>query len=363
MKCFQDNLFKGFLLNSIGEGYNTLASLDEHLSGGVFDYKFEIYDIETSKFVHIHFKENYSKYDGIRRELQYLRGAYFIKMYGDKKPFFYELTEKGKIHAKNPFINKNFKNEEWSTSVRETIKVILEDDEKIEELSEKKRIEKCKSCRDAKPNTSKSKTKNTARPIKNIIKVELKNGDIREIEMTKDGEIMELEELKKALILSGKSPNAPSTILTLQNENEELRKLLGKSGIELGKANTKLERKDRKNEKTMQRQYYRHEIAEAYWADENGNAYPLSQEFFDLWGGDYMAVVLEKVLEFGQIFEAGKVDVLSRGSEMYQRRKKFIRRELVGDEIYQQGFYIQEIKSSGIIIDSDNMIAPKLLKW
>jgi len=369
-KTLRDNLFKGFVLNSISEGYNTLASLDERLSGGVFDYKFEFYDIETSKFVIIHFKENFNKYDGIRRELQYLRSTEFIKMYGDKKPFFYKLSKKGKIHSKNPFINKNFKSEAWSTSVISTVKAILEDDEKIEELSEKKRIAKCKSCKSMNPKPSKQPstpspkmTKKQMNARKKSIKMPDAEGNVHEISVNKNLDDNFVKTLQEMIDYNGKIDAQASTVLCLQNENAELRKLVGKAGVELVKANNKIENSARKSKKSMQRQYSRQEIAQAYWADENGNAYPLSQEFFDLWGGDYMVVVLEKVLEFGQIFEAGKVDVLSKGSEMYQRRKRYIQRELVGNEINQQGFYIQEIKPSGIIIDSYNMIAPKLLKW
>lgn len=370
-KTLRDNLFKGFLLNSIGCGYNTLASLDERLSNGVFDYKFEFYDIETSKFVYIQFKDNYDKYDGIRRELQYLRSANYIKMCGDKKPFFYKLLKKGIIHSKNPFINKNFKSEAWSTSVISTVKAILEDDEQIEELSEKKRIEKCKSCKSMNPKPSKQPstppsskmTKKQMNTRNKRIKVPDADGNINEISVNKNLDDNFIKTLQEMIDYNGKIDAQASIVMNLQNENAELRNLVGKAGVELVKANTKLERKDRKNEKSMERQYSRQEIAQGYWADENGNAYPLSQEFFDLWGGVYMVVVLEKILELGQIFEAGKVDVLSKGSEMYRRRKKYIRRELVGDEICQQGLYIQEIKSSGIIIDSYNMIAPKLLKW
>lgn len=369
VKTLKDNLFKGFVLNSISEGYNSLASLDKRLSGGVFDYKFKFYDVETSKFVDIHFKDNYDKYDGIRRELQYLRSANFIKMCGDKKPFFYKLTKKGKIH-KNPFINKNFKSEAWSTSVISTVKAILEDDEQIEELSEKKRIAKCKSCKSMKPKPSKQPstppskmTKKQMNARKKSIKVPDADGNVHEISVNKNMDDNFIKTLQEMIDFEGKIDAQASTVLCLQNENAELKKLVGKAGVELVKANNKIENNARKSKKTMERQYSRQEIAEAYWADENGNAYPLDQEFFDLWGGDYLVVVLEKVLELGQIFEAGKVDLLSKGSEMYQRRKRYIRRELVRDEIYQQGLYIQEIKSSGIIITSNNMIAPKLLKW
>ena len=360
-KQVPDRILKGMVLKTIFESASLLTSREIHnyVSSNTFHFK----SPELNKFGRPLFSGNYTydNLDSIRKELTFCRRAGYVKKVGEKRPFLFALTDEGKLHAVDPFVKYRVKQERMIQQSFKYAESILKNNEKVDELAEKKRIAKCKTCRDAKPRAQTAK--NTARPVKNIIKVEMKNGDVKEIEMTKDGEVRELEDLKKALILSGKSPNAPSTILTLQNENAELRNLVGKAGVELVKANTKLERKDRKNEKTLQRQYSREEIAQGYWADENGNAYPLSQEFFSLWGGDYMVVVFEKILELGQIFEAGKVDVLSKGSEMYQRRKKFIRRELVGDEIYQQGFYIQEIKSSGIIIDSENMIAPKLLKW
>jgi len=362
-KQVPDRVLKGMILKTIlkSTGLLTSQEIHDYVSSNTFYFE----SSELNKFGRPLFSGNYS-YDNlhsIRTELTYCRRAGYLKKVGEKRPFLFELTDEGILHAKDPFVKYRVKQERMIEQSFKYAESILKNDEKVDELAEKKRVEKCKSCRDAKPRASKSKAKNTVRPVKNIIKVEMKNGDIKEIEVTKEGEVKELEELKKALIMGGKSPNAPSTILTLQNENAELRKLVGRAGVELVKANNKIENNARKSKKTMQRQYSREEIAEAYWADENGNAYPLSQEFFDLWGGDYMVVVLEKVLELGQIFEAGKCDILSKGSEMYQRRKKYIRRELVGDEIYQQGLYIQEIKSSGIIIDSYNMIAPKLLKW
>ena len=362
-KQVPDRILKGMTLRAIfeSEGLLTSQEIHDYISANSFHFE----SPELNKFGKPLFSGHYTinNLHSIRAELTYCRRAGYVKKVGEKRPFCFALTDEGILHANDPFVKYRIKQKKMIEQSFKYAESILKNDEKVAELAEKKRIEKCKSCRDAKPKANKSKTNNTVRPVKNVIKVELNNGDIKEIEMTKEGNVKELEYLKKALILSGKSPDAPSTILTLQNENAELRKLVGRAGVELVKANTKIENNAQKSKKCLQRQYSRQEIAEAYWADENGNAYPLSQEFFDLWGGDYMVVVLEKVLELGQIFEAGKCDILSKGSEMYQRRKRYIRRELVGDEIYQQGIYIQEIKQSGIIINSENMIAPKLLKW
>jgi len=347
-KQVPDRVLKGMTLQTILKSANLLSSQEIH------DY------ISTHTFL-----------DSIRKELTYCRQAGYVKKVGQKRPFLFSLTDEGKLHAVDPFVKYRIKQEKMIEQSFIYAESILKNDEKVDKLAEKKIVEKCKSCRDAKPKASKSKastpspkmTKKQMNARKKSIKVPDAEGNINEISVNKNLDDNFIKTLQEMIDYNGKIDENASTVLCLQNENAELRKLVGKAGVELVKANNKIENSARKSKKTMQRQYSRQEIAQAYWADENRNAYPLSQEFFDLWGGDYMVVVLEKILEFGEIFEAGKVDVLSKGSEMYQRRKKYIRRELVGDEIYQQGLYIQEIKPSGIIIDSYNMVAPKLLKW
>ena len=370
-KKVPDRVLKGMILKTIFESEVLLTSQEIHdyVSSNTFHFE----SPELNKFGKPLFSGHYlyNNLDSIRKELTYCRRAGYVKKVGEKRPFHFSLTDEGKLHAVDPFIKYRIKQERMIEQSFKYAERILKNDEKVAELAEKKRIEKCKSCRDAKPKTSKSKastppskmTKKLMNARKKSIKVPDADGNINEISVNKNLDDNFIKTLQEMIDFEGKIDAQASTVLCLQNENAELRKLVGKAGVELFKANNKIENNARKSKKTMQRQYSREEIAEAYWADENGNAYPLSQEFFDLWGGDYLVVVLEKILELGQIFEAGKVDVLSKGSEMYQRRKRYIQRELVGDEIYQQALYIQEIKSSGIVIDSENMIAPKLLKW
>jgi len=370
-KQVPDRILKGMVLKTIFESEGLLTSQEIHDYISTHTFYFE--SPELNKFGKPLFSGNYSynNLHSLRKELTYCRRAGYVKKVGQKRPFLFELTDEGKIHADDPFVKYKVKQERMIEQSFKYAESILKNDEKVDELAEKKRIEKCKTCRDAKPKAPKSKpstpspkmTKKQMNARKKSIKVLDAEGNVHEISVNKNLDDNFIRTLQEMIDFEGKIDAHASTIMTLQNENAELRKLVGKAGVELFKANTKIENNARKSKKTMQRQFSRQEIAQAYWADENGNAYPLSQEFFELWGGDYMVVVLEKILEFGEIFEAGKVDVLSKGSEMYQRRKRYIQRELVGNAIYQQGLYIQEIKSSGIIIDSYNMIAPKLLKW
>jgi len=370
-KQVPDRILKGMILKTIFESDGLLTSREIHdyVSSNNFYFK----SPELDKFGRPQFSGNYSynNLHNLRTEITYCRRAGYLKRVGKKRPFSFALTNEGKLHAVDPFIKYRIKQEKMIEQSFIYAESILKNDEKVDELAEKKRVEKCKSCRDAKPKASKLKTSTPSSKMtkkqmnarKKSIKVPDADGNINEISVNMNLDDNFVKTLQEVIDYNGKIDAQASTVLCLQNENAELRNLVGKAGVELVKANTKLERKDRKNEKSMQRIYSREEIADAFWADENGNAWPLTQEFFDLWGGDYMVIVLEKILELGQIFEAGKCDIFSKGSEMYKRRKKYIRQELTGDQIYQQRLYIYEIKPSGIIINSENMIAPKLLKW
>jgi len=355
-KQVPDRVLKGMTLQTILKNTGVLTSreIHEYISSPTFYFE----SPELHKFGRPLFSGNYSYNNlySIRKELTYCRKAGYVKKVGEKRPFYFALTDEGMHHAKDPFVKYRIKQEKMIEQSFKYAQSILKNDEKVNELAEKKRVEKCKSCRDAKPKASKSKTKNTVRPVKNIIKVEMKNGDVKEIEMTKDGEIRELEELKKALIMSGKSPNAPSTILTLQNENAELRKLLGKSGIELGKAQEKLERKERKKEKDSIRNLDRLELAEHYYFNEMF----LDEVFFDYW--NYRVVMLERIMVWQELLHKGKIDVIGINSDEWTRRQEHINKVLTWEEIAYCQIRIVEIKNSGILIDSPGMIAPKNLR-
>ena len=356
-KKVPDRVLKGMILKTIFESKGLLTSQEIH--DYISSHTFYFESPELNKFGRPLFsgKYTYNNLYSIRKELTYCRRAGYVKKVGEKRPFLFELTDEGILHAKDPFVKYRVKQERMIEQSFKYAESILKNDEKVDGLAEKKRVEKCKTCRDAKSKALKSK--NTVRPIKNIIKVEMKNGDVKEIEMTREGEVRELEELKKALIMSGKSPNAPSTILTLQNENEELKKLLGHSGIELGKAQEKLERKERKKEKDLIRNLDRLELAEHYYV----NGLYLDEAFFDYWQGNYRAVLLERIMVWQELLHKGKIDIIGTNSDEWTRRQEHIKEVLTGEEIEYCQIRIVEIQNSGILIDSPGMIAPKTLRF
>jgi len=78
---------------------------------------------------------------------------------------------------------------------------------------------------------------------------------------------------------------------------------------------------------------------------------------------DYIIVILKKLLEFGQLVTHESIDIFSRGSDLYRRRKSRIKRILTGDEIAGCELVIIGTTESGVVIDSQYLEAEKTLKW
>ena len=166
-----DRILKGMILKTIfeSEGLLTSREIHDYVSSNTFYFE----SPELNKFGRPLFSGNYTfnNLHSIRTELTYCRRAGYVKKVGEKRPFLFELTDEGILHAKDPFVKYRIKQERMIEQSFKYAESILKNDEKVDELAEKKRIAKCKSCRDAKPRAEKSKAKNTVRPIKNIIKV------------------------------------------------------------------------------------------------------------------------------------------------------------------------------------------------
>ena len=126
----------------------------------------------------------------------------------------------------------------------------------------------------------------------------------------------------------------------------------------MGKAQEKLERKERKNEKDLIRNLGRLGLAEHYYA----NGLYLDEAFFDYWQGNYRVVILERIMVWQELLHKGKIDVIGTNSDEWTRRQGHIKEVLTGEEIQYCQIRIVEIKSSGVVIDSPGMIAPRTLR-
>lgn len=361
VKSVPDRILKGMILQTILTGENEgneLTSKEIHEFISTNEFYFESPETDRSGNPMFAGNYRYNNLPGLRRTLTYLRNAGYVTKKGSK-PFTFHLTAEGRLHAQDPFYKYNLKMQYTRNLANEIVTRTLANDEKVEELAEKKRIEKCKVCKFNRPPEVKRRpaTKNTVRPIKNIIKVEV-GDDIKEIEITPDGKVKELEELKASLVMNGNSPDTASTILTLQNKVEYLASALRKAGGQIVAKERQLDkeinRKARTDRKTQARRDSRLEIAQMYWG------YSLDAEFFKAWGGSLRVVEYRRTV--GREILERYFDIQSANSEI-MTRTGYAKGIVHPDAIIDLGIYIAEIVEGSIIVDSEYFRSPKRLKF
>jgi len=165
-----------------------------------------------------------------------------------------------------------------------------------------------------------------------------------------NGEIKELGELKNQL--KQVETNHTATIQAYENYIRELESALSYSDIE---AVNKYERNLTREEKKQMR----YALATEYW----NNGYFLDEHFFKQWKGDYIIAVLKKLMEFGQLVAPESIDVFSRKSDLYKRRKSRIKRIVAGQEIAGCEFFIKDFTDTGIVVSSPYFEEDKTLRW
>jgi len=285
-KSVPDRVLKGMILQTMlkaQEGLDTqLTSKEIHsvISNHQAGFFFE--SPETDKYGKPLFAGEYT-YDnlpGVRSALSYLKGAGYVSLYdrdrwGDlirlqqTQPYVWYLTPEGEIHANDTFYKLRHRLDIIEREIDEKVQHRLSNDEQVSYLADQKRIEMCKTCRDSKPPRQRLKARaNTVRPNRGKIGIQVKDDTIKEIEVTPEGDIKELEDLKKALVMKNGNVDVASTILNLQNTIEAQGKLLGKAGIEIGKLDTQLikekGRKTARSKKESIRKMGRLELAQYY---------------------------------------------------------------------------------------------------
>ena len=259
-----------------------LTSRDIHEYISTNEFYFE--SPETDQYGRPKFSGDYS-YDNLpalRRALVYCRHAGYISKHGDGKPFTFQLTTEGRLYSQDPFFKYNLKMAYMQKLVDEIVSRTLDNDEHVNELAERKRIELCKTCRLSNPKAKRLQARaNTVRPHRGKIGIQRKDGSILDVDITEDGQIKELEDLKNTLIMKAGSPDIANTILSQQNEIEGLRNVLAEAGVRLDKSDAALMkekgRKGKLDAKRLYRNMTRMEVAHYYY--EAGM--PLDAEFFD----------------------------------------------------------------------------------
>ncbi|MCK5342065.1 MAG: hypothetical protein KAR20_01605, partial [Candidatus Heimdallarchaeota archaeon] len=220
---------------------------------------------------------------------------------------------------------------------------IIENDSKFKELVEQ-RAREMKSIK-----VQNRIEKPILKPINQTVKI-TDDGAEKEIELDSNNEIKEVGGLKAQL--KQQELNHSATIQEYVNYIRELEYTLSQSDTKaLEKFERTLSREDKKQ--------MRYALATEYW----NNGYYLDEYFFQQWNGDYIIVVLKKLMEFGQLVAPESIDVFSRKSDLYKRRKSRIKRIISGEEIAGCEIVIIGTTESGIVIDSSFLEAEKKLKW
>lgn len=363
-KSVQDRILKGMILQTLLRAEDqgiSLNSRDIHNYIRTNEFFFE--SPENDRYGDPLFSGNYS-YDnlpGIRSELTYMRHAGYLSKDGDVKPFIFNLTAEGRLHAEDPFFKYRLKMEYAQKIIEERVKRALSDDDYVTQLAEDKRIEMCKTCKLNKPLNKRLPARTwTVKPHQGKIGLQRKDGSIREIEVTDEGQIKELEDLKAILVrdVGGKIDRA-STILSMQNENAKMKEMLTKAGIKIGDLDTQLTKerggRGRLDKKTIIRQMTRLEAAHYYY--EGG--YWLDSEFFDIWKGSLRVIEYKRLIALDGILNV-YYDIQSTRSEI-MTRTDFSKRILEPDEIHNIEIMVTEIRDNSIVVDSERFKAPKVL--
>ena len=307
-------------------------------------------------------KFTYDNLPGIRSELTYMRHMGYISKQGEGKTKTFVLTMEGKLLAADPFFKYRYKQQYTQNIIDERVKLLLSDDDYVNQLAEDKRIKLCKTCRLTHPKAKRLKARSwTARPNKGKIGAQMKDGSIVEIEVTDEGKIKELEELKAVLVRGADGKiDTVSTIMSLQNQNAEYVKMLNEAGIKIGDLDTQLNkakgRKSKLGEKTLIRTMDRIQLANHY-AD---NDLYLDIDFFEIWQGGLLVVEYKRLLQLDGLLSVD-YDIQSKRSEIITRTD-FTRRVLEPHEIQKVKIQITEIRDRSIVVDSKYFKAPKVIK-
>lgn len=361
-KSIPDRVLKGMILQTIlraEDEHLELTSEDIHFYVSNNEFHFE--SPETDQYGRPEWSGDYS-YDslpGIRSTLTYLRQNGYISKQGTERPFTFHLTTEGRLHADDPFYKYNLKMAYMQKRVDKIVQRTLDNDEHVNELAERKRIELCKTCRLSNPKAKRLQARaNTVRPNKGRIGIQRKDGTVKDVEVTEEGEIKELEDLKASLVMKDGKVDVQSTILSQQNEIEGMKNVLAEQGIRYNKTVTQLDKmKNRKGKLDAQRLHRgmtRMEIAHWYL---NNNMY-LDAEFFEIWKGSLVVVEYKRTLDMDILNVS--YDIQSKKGEILTRTG-FSRRILEPEEIPSIGIYVAEIKGGSIIVDSEHFQAPKSL--
>ena len=339
MKATPDHALKNLILTGIYEGNQTLQGIREFV-------RITPFTIDGEEFY-------YRNESGLTSGINYLKNRGWITVYpkdgngqpikktAPTRPYRYYLNKLSYKYLSNPEGRMEYKDQHIKERAAELARLMVEDSDQFKEAVERR-------AKEMNPIKVQNRIeKPLLKPVNQIVKVQM---DDTEKENVPDSNNEIVQELKAQL----KQQKADHTATIQQYENyiRELESALSHSDVEAVK---KFERNLSRDEKKQMR----YALAIEYW----NNGYYLDEYFFKQWNGDYVVAVLKKLMELGQVIAPESIDIFSRGSDLFKRRKSRIKRIVTGEEIAGCEIVIIGITESGIVIDSSFLEAEKTLKW
>jgi len=134
-KLTPDNYLKGLILTAVERQCHTSAEIIEHVFKTPYYYDEE----DGSRTEHWYNNER-----GIRSALTYLKNVGYLSLYDrddagniirieQTRPYNYYLTQLGQVHAQNPFIKKEHREQRISDEAYRLMKELLQDEPLFQE--------------------------------------------------------------------------------------------------------------------------------------------------------------------------------------------------------------------------------------
>jgi len=315
------------VLNAINSRCSTFNEIRNHIATNPYEFHSDGIDDFEDLYT-------YQNYDGLKSALNYYRHQKFISIIGGekKRPRCYELTSLGYRHAHDPMLRKNYRRARTEEEGRQ----ILMDDERFKQAVQ----EQVEKLRPQKVYTTVEKP--VATPVDNTITVKLEDGTKKEIEF--DG-----NEIKAVADLTAVAKEQSTRLVEYENAILYYqRKEEAENAIDFKQLNRELS--------TAERIAKRQALLDEY----HTHNYAIDAQFFKLWGGNMVPVVIKKVWDWHTPFSSGSVEIMSKGNSEFKRGHA---EEMDAELILNTQFCFYQEVENGIELFGHGMTEPQLLKW
>ena len=361
-KITPDNYLKGLILTAVKLEFHTSAEIIEQVQSTPYYYQEE----DGSRTEHWYNNER-----GIRSALTYLKNVGYLSLYDrddagniirieQTRPYKWYLTQLGQVHAQNPFIKKEHRDQRISDEAYRLMKELLEDEpafqEAVQEYARTHEVPKLNVIRQRAPIIRNPRIKQGKTEK---ITIELPDGT--EQEVTTEQLMSALEDIDSIRI---KENEHKQMIITQQWEKAGYEQQIADLVYELEGKDIKLSDIKRRNTgaiRTAQRKELVYAVLGIH-SDQLDGEYPVDipvgADFFNAWGN-----IWGRKVKGAKLFNRSSFELMADTNPEVERGHAS--HELSYAEMDNIGLFISKIRPTGITIDADNarMIKAIALNW